>query len=512
MKYKIKRVIKKEKFIYIKKFSNFHKFRSFYLPIFSQFGVFKPKDIERTIRVCYAQSLGVARYLTEEKFVKLFDYSQKMEEFLKKIDAKTECENNRTETLNSMSKPNLVKLDTTRVKRVLHSMSRHLVLMGHKFKRTSFTEATTFMPKNTSSSFPDYITPKSQNFDNVINQNRNRNDTEEFRFMKESLIGTQWRTQINRSNKLKFRQFYPLPHYIQVLERSLFNGFFIHFDKYKETPYAYSNIWPHLRKRYISCQNYKYTYSLDIKGFDMNVSNDIIRIIFDWMYTFLVLDAQGERDFQKLLDYHLNAKILLSSERQTITFQKERGLLSGSTLTNMLGSLVSMFCLQYFYLDTTGVLLNSKQLTLHGDDNILSTDKKFSLDFISEYFLKTFGSVISIEKSEIFTKGQKIYFLGHYIDENGRYLNKDRMIHQLCFGSHYISKDIMSSSERVFSKLCSLLFKCTDGWETFLGMKDKLLEILDLNELPNYYLDFAHIGGEISKRKFDEVRDQWMKS
>lgn len=496
--------------IKIKRFSNFHKFRIYHINVFSNLGAFKPKDIEHTIRVCFQISLSTARFLTEKTFVDLFDYSKEMKAYLDTVDVKGKCELNRSETFETMCKANDIFLDHVLEKRTFHAMARNTALMGHKFKKISFKEALEYMPKATSSSFPDHVTPKSNNFENIIWQNENHSKEEEWRFFDECLIGTQWRTQINRSNELKFRQFYPLPHYIQAMERQYFNGFFIHFEKYKDTPYAYSNIWPHLKRRYLNCQKYKYTYSLDIKGFDMNISNTMIEKVLVWMTSFLILDNEDKVLVRRLIDYHLNAQILLSKNRETIIFNKRRGLLSGSTLTNLLGSMISMFCIQYYALSSTGVTLSNLAYTVHGDDNIFGSDKNITISEIADFYFKHFGLTISTEKSEIFRRGEKIYFLGHYIDAHGRYLNKDRMIHQLCFGSSYISKDDMSSSERVLSKLCSLLFKCTDGWDTFLSLKDRLLGMLDLSELPDYYNELTTIGGTHIKKEMAQAMDQWM--
>jgi len=500
----------KKKIKNIRYFSNFHKFRIYHKNIFDGMGVFKPKDVEHTIRVCFQISKSTARFLTEKTFVELFQYSEEMEAYLKTVNIKAKCESNRTETFETMSKKNDIFLDYTLVKRTFHVMAKQTALMGHKFRKISFSDALNYMPKSTSSSFPDHVTPKADNFSHIIWQNKSCNKEEEWRFFDECLIGTQWRTQISRSNELKFRQFYPLPHYIQALERQYFNGFFIHFEKYKDTPYAYANIWPNMKRRYINCQKYKYTYSLDIKGFDMNISNTMIKLVLDWMKSFLILNDEDQAMVNSIIEYHLNANVLLSSDRETIIFNKERGLLSGSTLTNLLGSMISMFCIQYYTLSSTRTTLSNVAYTVHGDDNIFGSDRKIKIDDIAEFYKKHFGLTISMEKSEVFNRGEQIYFLGHYIDTNGRYLNKDRMIRQLCFGSSYIDKSIMSSSERIISKLCSLLFKCVDGWDTFLSLKDRLLGLLDLSELPKYYQEITSIGGTILNKNMAEAKDQWM--
>jgi len=493
------------------KFRNFHHFRIYYIDHFNSLKCFAPRDSEHTIRVLYQQSRSTARFLTEERFLELFRYREKMKEYLATVDVDKICEENRSEVLNNMSCPNTVKLDATRVKRVLHHMSKHTALMGHRFRVSHLTEAVERMPNNTSSSFPDFKTPKGENKSHIMEQFKYTCTAQELNFINSALIATQWRTQINRSNKVKFRQFYPLPHYIQTMERVIFDPFFLHFEKYKDTPYAYSNIWPNLLRRYLNCQNYCSTYSLDIKGFDMNISNDLLKIIFEWTKSHLKLKPKDEIILDRIIEYHMKAKVLLSAKGKSIVFEKERGLLSGSTLTNLFGSFVSMFCILYYGITTTGRIFCQDQYTVHGDDNILAMDKSTTISEIAVFYKETFGLEISIEKSEIFKRGERIYFLGHYIDARGRYLNKDRMVHQLCFGSHYISKEIMSSEERVLSKLCSLLFKCTDGWDMFISLRSRLLEVLNQSEIPAYYYNFTATAEHgVETKKLADAKNLWM--
>lgn len=492
-----------------KRFLYFKKFRAYMLPILNSLGVFRPIDAEHTIRVCWMTGKSKPRVVTEQIFIDLFDYSKATSLFMKELDVSAETVTGRTKVYQSMSKANDCVLNLSIVKKVLGTMSRFCNLKGKKFKCATYEVAIEAMPKNTSSSFPDYITPKSSNANNVFNQVKRMLDTEGLKFINECLVCTAWRTQINRSNKLKFRQFYPVPHVIQLVERKLFHNMFVHFDKNKMTPYAYSNIFSHLSERYAYFQKYNYQVSLDISAFDMNISHDLILIIFKWVRGFLELDAHDSKLYDLIVRYHLNAYISLSvGETQTMCiFSKKRGLLSGSTLTNMFGSFVNMFTIVYFCI-STGKSINSKSFSVHGDDSIVCFSK-ITMSEITSFWNDTFGMIVSAEKSEIFKPGQRIYFLGHFYDSKGRYLNRDRLYFQLIVGSPFINNSEMTTEERILSKLCSLLFKCTDGMEYFLSIKDKLLGLLNLSELPEYYKGISVESGIRYQQSIREASELW---
>jgi len=330
-------------------------------------------------------------------------------------------------------------------------------------------------------------------------------------FLKNAVVATSWRTQVNRTGKLKFRQFYPLPQIVQVIERRFFDPILLHFEKLKSTPYAFGFIWPHLKEVYKNMQAYKFVYSLDMSGYDISIPHVIIDLIFKELKKLLKMTPGETKLYEQITLYHKNALIMSSDAGGAIIFNKTRGLLSGSTVTNLFGSLINMFCLNYFCIDNN-ITINKRSYSVLGDDCIFGFNKYIEFSFISNYFLKTFGLSVSSEKSELFKKGEKIYYLGHYFDLNGRYLNRNRLNQQLCFSETFIPEEVMSKTERIVSKVCSLLFKSVDGFYEFEQIKEKLALALGISELPKYYKTFFNfMQNEKDVFRIDEAKDLWMK-
>jgi len=184
--------------------------------------------------------------------------------------------------------------------------------------------------------------------------------------------------------------------------------------------------------------------------------------------------------------------------------------MSGSSLTNLLGTLVNLFYLLYTN-EKLKLNIDLSSISILGDDIVFASNKLISFNELNAFYETNFKQNLNIEKSEIFKQGEKVYFLGHYFDSEGRYLNRDRLEAQLCFSENYIPEDVMSTSDRVWSKFCSLLFKCSDGYDYFLKYKDKLLRLLKLDKVPDTYFSFYDNAGEFRRLAFnDYAQNGWM--
>jgi hypothetical protein len=489
-------------------FKQFSKFRTHLISKYSgTFSVYRPRDLERTIRILWMQSKSRPYYVTEPIFVKLLNTASLIRSVNASVADNVNGYKERNSGYENMSQPRPVTLDSAIVKRVFYRMTIDLGLKGQSFRPVLPSVARDSMPGSSSSSVPDFITPKSSNFEHVSSQLEYWIKTGDISFFNSYMIGVSWRTQVSRSMKLKFRQFYPLPHLVQLAERTIFDGIFRHFDKNRDTPYAYANIFPDLQKRWLHWQKSKYIYAFDLEAFDQRISNVILGHIFNFCLIFLKLNTYEYRLFRQIEMYHMNALICTSlyetsgASGVTVVYNKRCGLLSGSTLTNLFGSLVNLFQLYYYMFDNK-LSICPKSLSVHGDDCILAMDKLISIDNIASYFMSKFNCVISIDKSEIFFPNQRIYYLGHFFDNNGRYIN-ERWKLQLSLSESFISTDVLPTEQRIYSKFISLLSKCTDGFKIFYEYQQKLNLLLNIPETPSSVVNLSE--GTVLYRKRVEV-------
>jgi hypothetical protein len=193
-------------------------------------------------------------------------------------------------------------------------------------------------------------------------------------------------------------------------------------------------------------------------------------------------------------------------------FRKKRGLMSGSALTNLLGSMVNLFTLLYlnrlYKLD-----VDKSSISILGDDIVFASDKKLSINDFALYYKKHFNLEISVEKSNVYSPGEQVYFLGHNFDQYGRYLNNAKTVVQLCISENYIPEEILSTNDRIWSKFCSILFKCSDGEQFFDHYKPRLMKILKLEKPIGYYYTLFNSDGDMYKKfEFESYKSNGWRS
>jgi len=449
--------------------------------------------------------------MTESIFITLFDCQSEIDKV--KVLAGNPIivgDTNRREAKKLLETNGKALLVDKKVQLALYRMSKLLQVNGIKFSTITPTEAFESLPQTTGSSFPRYVRKKAQIRTEIISQLHYLLRKPKPVFQK-YLIGINWRTQVSRSSRLKYRQFYPFPVLVAALEKVLFGKFFTHFEKTKNTPYCYGNIFPDLAKRYDKWQNFSSIYSLDLKSFDQNIVNSVLQICLDFLAKHTSMSANEQILFSYLKAYHLNCNIVTSIGGKTTVFQKRQGLMSGSALTNLLGTLVNLFYILYAD-EELNLKIDTRSLSIMSDDIVFATNVGVRLQTLNTYYKDKFNQTLQIEKSEIFKPGERVYFLGHFFDSKGRYLNVDRLTLNLCFSEHYIPESVMNTYDRIWSKFCSLLFKCSDGKDYFDKYKDKLMRILGTKQMPKHYVNFWDTSGSASLLSFEEFKQNgWMK-
>lgn len=484
----------------MKTFDTFKNFKIFVTDINSHVPWFFKFNVNRASNVLWLNSKKHATFIKEKIFIKLFDNEQEINKVEKDSgNPKNQCNNDRIKTIKFLTSAKLLTLNEKVTNKTLSQMSDLLLLSGNKFKSVGPTQAFESLPQNTSSSFPDFASPKSKIKQNLLLQIHNMVRNNNFSFLCNLPISINWRTQVSNSLKLKYRQFYPFPVIIATLEKMLFYNLFNHFELNKKTPYCYSNTFVDLSHRYKKWQNNKYIYSLDFSSFDQHINNQLLKLILEFIFRKISPTKVDKSIFNAILEYHLNSIIISSINNKTCAFRKRKGLMSGSALTNLLGSFINLFMI--LYLNTICRLeIDVNSISILGDDIIFCSQRKLSVEFLSVLFDHHFGMIVSPEKSQIFLPKEKVYFLGHYFDSDGRYIDFKKTRIQLVFSQTFISEDVLSTEDRIFGKFCSILFKCVEGNDLFEKYIIRLRSLLRADPSPGFFYSIFNDDGNMFKK------------
>jgi len=467
-------------------------------------------DIERTAKIMWMQAKSKAQFRSEPLLVDILGCKIEIDSFSESINIEEECSKALADSAAFLNNAKNIRLNDNQIGWVFKHMDRKLRLARRKLKPMTYSNAFNMSTKNTSSSFPRYRTPKGPYFGESwkkLDTMMSKNDYSDFH---NSFITVSWRVQINRKGKLKFRLFYPVPQLVQAAELRLMGEFFTHFNLCKDTPYVFANTHGDLAKRWISLQDAQRILCADFTAFDQSIPNSLLDLQFRYIRSHLILSKEEDQLFYEILHYHKTALIFMAIRGTPHFFRKQRGLLSGSVLTNLLGTFCNMFVLNDSSININGAVLKHEHY--HGDDNMLGISKDSELARFSEFISSTFGMTLdSGEKSEVYSPGVNIYFLGHYFNDTERLLNRDRLNKQLCISQNFIPETVMTESMRVFSKVVSLLSKCSDGKEYFDSISAKLKNVLKMDDLPTTYVQLFSAGNDYTIQSMDGIWEGWRK-
>lgn len=472
--------------------------------------IFRPENMNRTCQITWQSMSRLPTVISEPIFTNMFDTHEFVESIsLEPVSVKAAKLRNSAVTY--LSNKRILNLNPVIVNKVFKVMDNNFKLDSLRFTPIYPQEASDLLPTSTSSGFPDFITPKSLNAPKVISQTIKMLMNLDFSAFEEYLVPVSWRTQVRKSG-VKFRQFFVFPHLIQLTEMMFAAPFFKHFEVNKDSVYCFGNKFPELSERWKSWQNYKYIYSIDMSNFDLSVQLVLINLAFRWLKSHVRMpnDAYAQL-WEKIVDYHNHCKVATAYNGVPIILSKSAGIMSGSVFTNFLDTIVNAFCTYYFLLDH-GIDPNVP-LAIMGDDIILPLNTEFSLDYISKYYLENFGLEVSKEKTIVFAPGDRVYFLGHYFDPFGRYIDEELTKKQLSISERFIPEEEMSTAERLVSKIASICFKCVDGKFFFDKYIDEVLKETGLSGLPQFYVELFTISGEdlnVRRRVLDYYQSGWM--
>jgi hypothetical protein len=377
-----------------------------------------------------------------------------------------EAQKLRDQAVDILSTPsNLPDVSTLPVGLIFSHLDEMFNLKDKYFNTVSTEIAANSLPKSTSSAFPDFK-KKGDLLDSNINDVNCILAERDLSWMEYPSI-VRWRTQQRKSGR-KFRQFYMFGYRILTLEMIYAKPFFDHFQMHKDTPYCFANIFPDLAKKISSLRHFKYGVSIDYTSYDQRCTASLMYLAFKYLKSKLRLNNYTKRlFFDKIVEYSVGCSIATKYHSTPIMFSKARGVMSGSVFTNLIGSIINAIMISYYFIQNKQLPTKNNVLVM-GDDCLFGFDSKVNLNELFQFMKTNFDAEVSIEKSEVYnSNAESFYFLGYDINENGRWANFELMKRQLIFSEQFIPESVMPTKTRLFSKLASILFKCT--WLHILG-------------------------------------------
>jgi len=206
----------------------------------------------------------------------------------------------------------------------------------------------------------------------------------------------------------------------------------------------------------------KRVYCLDFSGFDSSVPPYVIGDAFDILKTHLDMTSEEEDLYYRLTNDFIHARIILPDSS---VYQKHRGIPSGSPFTSLIGSICNLLILNYIWIKLTGVAVREDRTLVLGDDSIVATNSSVSLDEIARAASEV-GMEISVEKSKVATRNDRVEFLGHEW-ENGRpHRPKRDVVVRLVFEEKHRPRDVTMTAMRLYG----FTSDCYEAYDLVVGI------------------------------------------
>lgn len=340
------------------------------------------------------------------------------------------------------------------------------------FKPTSFKFASKLLNSSASAGFP-FKGKKGANIKNILymaRSMRNVNLGGKFIYFP-NLCSFRLQLRGNSPNvKIKTRIIYPYPGAITLIEQSFIFPIIKFFEKKKgHTFYTLGmngqdmSTWLKKRKRRIK----KFILSIDVSSWDQNMPNDVLICAF-WVIKnmFILTPDQATLFYNQMLHSIVSYHCMVFKGKPHM-FIKEHGIPSGSSWTNLIGTLCHAIIAEYF---EPGIL-ESERILLCSDDNMFETN--CTLEQIKTKYLE-FGLVIQIEKSDFFSSYRKVRFLGYNWNNCFRDIDISQSLNQMVFHSQFLVD--LDPFEREIARSASILLTGLNGQKVF---RELFPEIVD---------------------------------
>jgi hypothetical protein len=147
---------------------------------------------------------------------------------------------------------------------------------------------------------------------------------------------------------------------------------------------------------------------------------DVFSLVSDWFDFSKVLDSEGKfwnvnvdqtcRRWKAMISYFINTKVRSPSG---LRIQKSSGVPSGSMWTNFIDTCVNAVQFRTALYRTVGSL-PAKDYYYGDDSQVFLLQDTVSLEALADELLRTFGAILSVDKTILTDNPDNIHWLGYY--------------------------------------------------------------------------------------------------
>lgn len=278
----------------------------------------------------------------------------------------------------------------------------------------------------------------------------------------------QLRQDMNNIN-LKIRSIYMNPSLIKIDELRFFLPL---YELCKSAPFYSSGLTggelskslksSFFRKKY---QNFRLT-STDFSSYDQNVQNELICLSFSIIRSCFKLTKTQAILFEHILTYFCTSYITVNLRSTgNIFYVKKHGIPSGSTFTNLIGTLVHAIMLEYIFPNSL------KHAKICSDDNIF-----LSSGYSMAHYDKCMLHFNMTSKVEHYSTAQKFFYLGFNWIDFKRHISPLLAINQIIYHSEF--RTDLTDYERFVSRTASVLLNGINGQVYFKHIFPHLYAII----------------------------------
>jgi len=455
--------------------------------------VLRPSNYLSTINKVWASCYRLPDYLLEPIFLDIF--KKKESEFPTKQDIQQgaiEARNNSVSVTSQKQKVDYFSKSKNfeNIKLATTLTNKQLTLTRNQFTPVSPRISASNLPKDTSSGYPEYEQRKVNIMDytiNIVEQLISNNDSS-WKYLPSTMA---WRTQV-RPKAMKYRIIWVTSYISQIFENMFYSPIREYFEENKTTPWCVGNVFTDIKPRIQKLRQFNKIIVLDYSSFDISVPSELMIHFFRSIKQFFKIKSKIiDNMYEAVTFFNVYGTLLNKDNTGPLSYTKDGSVNSGSVFTNFMDSWINLFLLNLymveFQLDHTDYFPN-----VQGDDCVHGFTFDFDVNHFSRWLNFNFGMTISPDKcQELSNDFDTVEFLGSDMNEEGRYINKPLAIKQMIISERFIPESVLSTPERLISKVASICFKFKGGYLFFDEIMEQLLPKINLDRVPEFYYEIT---------------------
>jgi len=263
---------------------------------------------------------------------------------------------------------------------------------------------------------------------------------------------------------MKTRVMYPYPGAITLLEQQFLFPVITNFAKQKGNTFytlgmTGGDMTNWLKNRKSFDPKKKKIVSVDLSAFDQNTCNELSASAFWVVKRLFKLTKEQTELFCNLMLHTLCSYHAMRYKSKPHMFIKDHGIPSGSSFTNLIGTIVHAIIMEYA---NPGILSEGNTL-LCSDDNITLMTTEEEKRLYETY--SAFGYTVQPEKSDVFKSWRKVSFLGYDWIDFLRNINLPLGVNQMVYHSQFLVE--LDAYERELARSASILLTGVNGQYAF---------------------------------------------